>query len=525
MLQPANHPTLEDPFPSLWSISAPLIAAALGLVAVLCHWRGVDLPAQIYRIGLFHRDGFTMWDSQWYGGHWTLNYSVLFTPIAGVFGVQAVEIASAAFASLAFDRLVVGHFGTSARVGSIMFAVWTLAQLSIGQLPFLLGEALAMWGLLAAAKRRWWLAGALGIAAALTSPLAAAFLILALAAWLLTLTRRRLVVVAVIAAPAATVVGLGILFPGQGSMPFSAVYFWLLLAAVLAVFILVPPEERVLRIGVFLYGGAVALSFVLPTPMGANIIRLAQCVGAPLLVCLLWPHRRTLLAVPIIALGVWQWAPAWGAIVTNGNDPSTRAAYYQPLVRYLDQHALPMGRVEIVPTRLHWEAAYVAPAVPLARGWERQLDTADNPMFYEQGALTPTAYRAWLLDNGVRYVALPDAGVDYAAAAELHLVEAGVPGLHQVWSDAHWRVFEVEDAGGIVSGPARLTKLNGGRVGLQASASGAVLVRVRYSDHWTVSEGDACIIRTPHDWTEIVVTKPGPVQLDMKLGASRRDNC
>jgi hypothetical protein len=60
-------------------------------------------------------------------------------------------------------------------------------------------------------------------------------------------------------------------------------------------------------------------------------------------------------------------------------------------------------------TRLHWEAAYVAPAVPLVRGWERQLDTAGNPLFYDADLLNPDSYRAWLIDSGVRYVALPDA--------------------------------------------------------------------------------------------------------------------
>jgi hypothetical protein len=526
VLQPANHPRLEESVPvSLSAFSAPLVAAALGLLAVLFRWRGVDLPAQIYRVGLFHRSGFTLWDSQWYGGHWTLSYSVLFSPIAGIVGVQVAEIASAALASLAFDRLVVGHFGRSARAGSIMFAVWTLAQLAIGQLPFLLGEALALCALVAVSRRMWWLAALLGIAAALASPLAAAFLILALCAWLVTLARSRLLVAVVIAAPAATIVGLGILFPGQGSMPFSAVYFWLLLAAVVCVFALLPPEERVLRVGVFLYGGAVALSFLLPTPMGANIIRLAQCVGAPLLACLLWQRRRTLLAVPIVALGVWQWAPAWGAIVTNGSDPSTRQAYYQPLVRYLDEHKVPAGRVEIVPTRLHWEAAYVAPAVPLARGWERQLDTADNPVFYQRGRLTPANYKAWLLDNGVRFVALPDAAVDYAAADEVRIVQSGVPGLREVWHDTHWRLFEIDSAPGIVEGPASLVRLDGGIVDLRATAPGAVIVRVRYSDHWSVAEGNACIQRAANDWTSVVVRQPGSIRLDLKLRASDRDVC
>ena len=43
-----------------------------------------------------------------------------------------------------------------------------------------------------------------------------------------------------------------------------------------------------------------------------------------------------------------------------------------------------MGRLEIPATQNHWETAFVAPVVSLARGWERQVDIADNPMFYEE---------------------------------------------------------------------------------------------------------------------------------------------
>ena len=44
-----------------------------------------------------------------------------------------------------------------------------------------------------------------------------------------------------------------------------------------------------------------------------------------------------------------------------------------------------VGRIEIPLTEHHFEAAYVARAVPLARGWERQLEIAANPLFYEPG--------------------------------------------------------------------------------------------------------------------------------------------
>ena len=37
-------------------------------------------------------------------------------------------------------------------------------------------------------------------------------------------------------------------------------------------------------------------------------------------------------------------------------------------------------------THNHWEAADLAKVVPLARGWERQLDQKANPIFYDERA-------------------------------------------------------------------------------------------------------------------------------------------
>ena len=36
----------------------------------------------------------------------------------------------------------------------------------------------------------------------------------------------------------------------------------------------------------------------------------------------------------------------------------------------------------------HWEAADLAKVLPLARGWERQLDQKANPIFYDDEPLT-----------------------------------------------------------------------------------------------------------------------------------------
>jgi hypothetical protein len=223
--------------------------------------------------------------------------------------------------------------------------------------------------------------------------------------------------------------------------------------------------------------------------------------------------------VAAVPLTLSQWAPAWGALTTIPAAPSASRAYFTPLDRVLAERAArgPAGRVEVVPTAYHWESAYVAPTMPLARGWERQLDEADNPLFYG-GRLDPATYRAWLLDNGVRFVALPSAPLDMAGHTEAALVESGrVPGLHLVWSSADWRLYAVAGSPGITSGPARLVGASGGRVVLQARAPGRVVLRVRYTPDWTISAGAACVGPGPGRWLAVQVRRPGPVVLTLSV--------
>src|SRR6202521_3890920 len=121
-------------------LAAPLLAAGPALLSVLTGAQGVDLAAATYRVELFARSGLTLWDSQWYGGHWTFDYSVLFAPVGWLAGLPPVGIGCVAVAAWAFDRLAVARFGRAGRAGAIAFAVGTVVQVAIGQEPYLLGE-------------------------------------------------------------------------------------------------------------------------------------------------------------------------------------------------------------------------------------------------------------------------------------------------------------------------------------------------------------------------------------------------
>ena len=183
------------------------------------------------------------------------------------------------------------------------------------------------------------------------------------------------------------------------------------------------------------------------------------------------------------------------AVEEARGDPSTQAAFHAEVLRFLDQHAKPGERLEVPLTRNHWEATYLAEDYPLARGWHRQLDRKVNPLFYDEQPLTAAALRAWLRDNAVRWVALPDAPLDFSAARGARAAARGGPALPQ----ARVRVGELAHLGGPrdamppVEGPAKLVAAGADGFDLEATGTGDVLVRQHGTPYWEVAAGDACV--------------------------------
>lgn len=511
-------------------MTAALLAAALVTLGHLMGWTGVDTPAQVYRVESLRHQGFSLWDFRWYGGHWTLDYSVLYPSVAAAVGIFTVTIVSAALAALAFDRLVRRHLGAGARPASYVFAAGTLVAASIGQLTFLTGEAFGMAAVLAAARDRRATAVVLALGCTLTSPLTGAFVALAGAAWAidraLERDRRGLWGAGMAAAAGLPVVAATVLFPGDGPMPYPVLdWAWEMLVAA-SIAGLAGRNHRPLLIGTVLYMVAATVSVSVPSALGGNVGRLEDMVALPLAVGLAWTRRPVLVPLAALPLALSQWGPAWGALTEASTAPATHRGFFEPLDRVLAaQSDGDPARVEVVPTEWHWEAAWVAPVVPLARGWERQLDEADNPIFYRPGALDPGSYRTWLLDNGVRFVALPATTLDMAGRAEGRLIASGrVPGLRLVWHSSEWRLYRVEGGPGIVSGPADLVSTRDGRITLDARQAGPVTVRIRWSPDWFVAGGAGCLTRD-HDWMTVRVSRPGPVQLELSVLQPDRTVC
>src|SRR5262249_58640775 len=134
------------------------------------------------------------------------------------------------------------------------------------------------------------------------------------------------------------------------------------------------------------------------------------------------------------------------------------------------------------PVRLGASAGGGGPSPP-ARGGPRAPATASTRLFYEPG-LTATAFHDWLKEEGVDRVALPDAALDDAGKQEAALLERGLPFLRPVWSDAHWKVWEVVDSPGLVDGPAIVAKIDADTILLDVTGPGDVTLRVRGSAYW-----------------------------------------
>ncbi|MGP0100739.1 MAG: hypothetical protein ACLPUT_03835 [Solirubrobacteraceae bacterium] len=511
--------------PPAWTITA-----ALGVVYLILAPASPDLAAASYRSNLFSTAGFTLWDNSWYGGHHLLAYSVLAPGLGALIGPQPLTAISMIIATALFARLIDGRFPASAtRIAAVWFALGASVALLSSRVPFDLGLAIGLGSALAAERGRPRWALALAVLCALASPVAGAFLALAFLAWAAAGPARAWPLGLTVAA-LAPVALLALAFPEGGTQPFVASAYYPDLAGVLVVGVLIGSEQRALRIGALLYAVALTGSYVLPTAVGGNADRLGALVAGPVAACALAGAsrgRRRLLVVLAPFLFYWQAnAPVadFGSTLSN---PSVHASYYAPLLGELRALGVGYGarpaRIEVVATADHWEARYLAPHVMIARGWERQLDVYRNGLFYEESKpLSAARYRAWLSQNAVSYVALPDAPLDYSAEAEARLLRGGgVSYLREVWRSAHWRLFAVLGASSLAQPPALLTAASGDSLTLYAPHPGSYAVRVRFTPYWALAGGSGCVSRAPGDWTDVQARRAGSFHVVIRFSLAR----
>jgi len=522
------------PNPRRAALGGPVpVASVVALVLSVAWWlaptMGTDTSAQFGHAEFFARHGFALIDFSWYGGTQPLGYSVVSPPVMALLGLGLTGVLTAVASTALLTWLLVRTGLPHPLLGGLAAAVTMTGNLVSGRLTFALGVTFGL-AALAVLVTTWRRPLVLSLAAAgallsgATSPVAGLFTGVAAAALLLA-TKRRLDGLVIGIAAAIPMALLPLLFSDGGWMNFSPDDFWRALITTLAVGALaLASRHRAIAVGAGITAVGLVAAYVIRTPVGANAIRLTVQFALPLALAMLdvrasWRPRlvKGAALVAVAALLTWWQPPVNTGDLADAGSPSAEASFYAPLLAELDARG-PVGRIEIPPTRDYWEAAHVAAEVPLARGWLRQLDIERDPLFFDdlpggqRGTGVPLdaeGYRAWLLDTGVSYVAVPDTGFSWVGRAEAALIAGGLPYLRQVWTSPDWVLYEVDGATGVVSAPATLVSSHADGLTFDAPQAGDYLVRVRPLRWLDVNGPGTPRWRTQGAWTTVTVTEPG----------------
>jgi hypothetical protein len=496
-----------------WAIVAPTaLAAALAAAYLIWTPPSQDLAASTFRAELFAEHGFALWNNQWYSGHHLLSYSVLYPPLAAALSPEAVGAIAVVAAAAIFAALAGARFGARALLPALWFAAGAASWLLTGRMPFLLALPFGLGALLAADRDRPAIGALLAALCSLASPVGGLFVGLAGVAIGLAGERARGAWLAIGAA--VPIVVLNLAFPVGGEEPFVFDAFIAVPLLAVAVVWLVPPEFRALRIGVLLYAALALAVFVIPNALGGNVTRLGALLAGPVLALVLWPRGRLVVAAVAIPLLYWQLIAPVRDVAKATGDPATERSFYEPLLAEL--RGLSASRIQIPPTLNRWEATYVAREQPIARGWLRQLESDDFELFTD-GNLTPDAYREWLDEHHVSYVAVPEAELDYLAEDEVELIDSGLDYLEPVWENEDWRLYRVDRRS-----PTGTAAAGTDWFEIDPSRTGEYRVGIEYTRWWRMVEGSGCVSEAEDGATVVEARAPGPIRVEARLDG---DSC
>ncbi len=464
---------------------------------------GGDLAAHEYQRSLFLGHGFTLWDNFWYAGRYAfVNYSVLYYPLAALFGIGLLAVLTVALAAGAFARLLEREWGRAGVWPGRSFALVWPGVILAAELPLALGVALALLCLLALQAGRRWTGAALILLALAASPVAFVLLVVVLAGVAagrspgLRLRAIAVPALAVATAAAAELVVLH-LFP-VGTLGFPAGEAIQALAFCVVLLGLTWRLERARGLNRFLavYLVAVVATYAIPSGLGHDIARM-RLLALPiaLLVAALRRWRPWPVVLAAVALAAaWNLFPLASSWANSAADRTSKATVWTAPVHYLHEHLRTGYRVEAVDTVDHWPALYLARAdIPLARGWFRQDDHPVATLLYRR--FTAGEYVAWLHRLGVAYVVLTGAPPDHSSRREANLVGSGTTGLREVFASGGVSIYAVPHPLPIVTGPGRASvlALRESRLVVRVSRGGTYRLAVRWSPYWHPSTG--CIAR------------------------------
>jgi hypothetical protein len=499
-------------------LGAALTAVFAGIVLAVGPAPG-DAPVHLYRTFLV-RDGALIWDNFWYAGTYPLaSYSLLYYLPAALVGNLPLVFAAAVASTVLFSSIALRQWGRDALWPSRVFGVLAAAPLFTGLYAYTLGFAAMLATLKLLQLRRFWLAA---VVAALTvgfSPLAFVFLCLVVGAY--AVWRRQVAVRYIwfgvgLGVAAAIEAAALVLFPaGTGTYPFH----WIDFATVLLVSslgVLVARRARGAGPLVWFYAlwglGSIVV-YVVPSPLGDNWTRLSAFIFPVMLLTasLAGFRPRRLVVLALAAALAYNLVP-YALLVPSRLDNNTQSAsFWRPAIGFLQEHEQPGFRVEVVPTAEHWEAYWIPKSgFPLARGWYRQLDTADNPALYGNHLGAP-AYRRWLRSNAVRYVLLSGtAPLDWdGGPQEARVVRSTGSGLKAVFRSRNWTIYELPHATPLLTGPESPVVTSFGHTAIrgQVFAAGRYLLRNHYSPYLRL-QGSGCVAPGPNKMTYLDLTRP-----------------
>ena len=485
-------------------VAAGSIAVLFAGAYLLAPPMGRDFSAQLAHAQLAESHWPELLDLRWYSGFNPLGYSVLSPPVMALVGVRLTTalayVASVVLFAALLKRTAVPRPVAAAIVGAVCFT----GNLVVTRTTFALGLAVALGALLALVSERLRLTSGLAVLAPLASPVAGLFLGVAGGALFLSGRRREGIGLAVSAMVPTVAVSLA--FGNGGYQTFAGKQALVSLLVCLAVAGLCW-RRAVVRWGALLSAGLVAAAYLFPTPVGTTATRLPELFAAPIVV--------GVAAIPLVALiaatasVVLLLPPVSITEVQERGDPAVSAEFYAPLLNQLAARRA-AGPIEVVPTQRRGEAAFVAPAVAIAKGWSRQVDTGRNAIFYD-GSLNPDTYRKWLDDNAISYVAISQGPYDWSAADEVALVRGGLPYLQEVWSDRTWTLYAVANPRPVISAPGQVIARDAVSLTVSLPEPGEYVVRVRWSRYLTASDG--CMRPTEDGWSMVVVEHPGTAEI------------
>src|SRR5436853_136971 len=247
----------------VWLLPVAITSAAC-VAFLLLDLHPVDVAAATYRADLFAAHGFALWNGNWYGGHYTLSYSVLAPPLTWLLGPAPLAIGSAIVSTALFQVIVRRHFGRAALAGAVWFALAAGTLVYHGRVTFGAGVVLGLLAVLALQRGHDRAALVPAVLCGLTSPVAALFV--ALAGVSTAIADRRRAGYALAAAALAPVLATEVAFPEGGQQPYRGEDLVWLLASCAIVLILMPKRERTVRLGAWLYALGGLAAYILNTP-------------------------------------------------------------------------------------------------------------------------------------------------------------------------------------------------------------------------------------------------------------------